>query len=279
MIRLGGPVESSQTEDPQAWIEELKMLGYRAAFCPELSLERPEQLKLFRQAAENADIVIAEVGAWSNPLSRDEVERAAAIRLCQERLSLAQEVGARCCVNIAGSLGSTWDGPHPDHFTDETFALIVDSVREIIDAVKPSDTFYTLEMMPWMLPDSADTYIRLIKAIDRSAFGVHIDPVNVVTGPRLLYGTANLLKDIIGKLGAWIQSCHAKDITIQQQLTVHLDETRPGLGHLDYRAYLSLLHDLNRDVPLMLEHLPNQEEYRKAANYIRSKAGELGISL
>ena len=30
------------------------------------------------------------------------------------------------------------------------------------------------------LPDSADSYVRLIKAVDRDAFGVHLDPANLV---------------------------------------------------------------------------------------------------
>ena len=73
---------------------------------------------------------------------------------------MADEIGARCCVNIAGSRGAKWDGPHPADLTPETFDLIVQSVREIIDAVKPTRAFYTLETMPWMYPDSADSYLR-----------------------------------------------------------------------------------------------------------------------
>ena len=37
-------------------------------------------------------------------------------------------------------------------------------VGQIIDAVKPSRTFYTLEPMPWMYPDSAESYAGLIKS-------------------------------------------------------------------------------------------------------------------
>ena len=63
------------------------------------------------RAAREADIVIAEVGAWSNPISPDEGTRQQAIRHCQEQLALADRVGARCCVNIAGSRSPDWAGP------------------------------------------------------------------------------------------------------------------------------------------------------------------------
>ena len=58
----------------------------------------------------------------------------------------------------------------------EVSADVETTVREIIDAVRPTRAFYTLEPMPWAYPDSVDSYLRLIAAIDRRAFGVHLDP-------------------------------------------------------------------------------------------------------
>ena len=48
--------------------------------------------------------MIAEIGAWSNPLSPDDATRAAALELLQARGSRSPTAsGARCCVNLAGS--------------------------------------------------------------------------------------------------------------------------------------------------------------------------------
>jgi len=44
----------------------------------------------------------------SNPLSSDEQTRRTAIARCQAMLALADAIGARCCVNIAGSRGEKW---------------------------------------------------------------------------------------------------------------------------------------------------------------------------
>lgn len=277
MIRLGGPVAGGS--DAETWIREVQAHGYTAAYCPDLTLDDSPRIAAYRLAAERANIMIAEVGAWSNPLSTDEIARKQAIRHCKERLALAEAVGANCCVNIAGSLGDTWDGPHPDHYADATFALIVDTVRDIIDAVRPANTYYALEMMPWMLPDDADSCLALLKAVDRPAFAVHLDPVNIVTSPRLYADTGRLLRELFDKLGPWIRSCHAKDIVLSSRLTVHLDETVPGRGKLDYPAYLTLLEALERDVPLMLEHLESQQHYAEAASFIRGVAGQLQIPI
>ena len=56
------------------------------------------------------------------------------------------------------------------------------------------------------------------------------------------------------------------------KLTVHLDEVRPGLGRLDYKVYLKELSLLDKDTPLMLEHLETEAEYILAAAHIRSVA-------
>jgi len=257
-MRLGAPIFETYT-DPDAWIAAVQRRGYRAAYCPVKPDADAATIRAYAEAAKRADIVIAECGAWSNPL--------------------ADAIGARCCVNIAGSRGAKWDGPHAADLIQDTFDLIVQTVREIIDAVKPVRTFYTLETMPWMYPDSADSYLELIRASDRKRFAVHLDVVNLVCSPQRYFASAALIRECVAKLGPQIKSCHAKDIALADRLTVHLDEVRPGLGGLDYRTLLRELNDLDPDLPLMLEHLPNEHEYDQAASYVRSVARELPVEL
>ncbi|MHC4915763.1 MAG: sugar phosphate isomerase/epimerase family protein [Planctomycetota bacterium] len=277
-MRLGAPL-FGDTSDPAKWIAELERKNYRAAFCPLKPGAASDEIAGFRRAAEEAGIVIAEVGAWSNPLAQDETERAAALEKCKGALELAEKIGARCCVNVSGSRGERWAGPSGKNFTDETVDMIVDCVREIIDAVKPGRTFYTLETMPWMYPDSVESYERLVAAIDRERFGVHFDPVNLVASPQIYARTGELIREFVARLGPRIRSCHAKDILLGQKLTVHLDEVRPGLGGLDYRVFLTELAKLEPDLPLMLEHLGGEEEYDLAATHIRGVASEAGVEL
>jgi sugar phosphate isomerase/epimerase len=277
-MRLGAPVFVEELT-PARWVAALRQKGYRAAYCPVKENADGETIRAYEQAAQEADIVIAEVGAWSNPISPDDDERHRAITLCQQRLALADEIGARCCVNIAGARGERWDGPHPDNLSQDTFDLIVETTRTIIDAVGPTRTYFTLEAMPWIYPDSPDSYVRLIKAIDRERFAVHLDPVNIVSSPQRYFDTAGLLRECFEKLGRYIKSCHAKDIILSDRLTVHLDETRPGLGGLDYVTFLRELDKLAVDTPLMLEHLSSEKEYDLAAEHVRTVASRIGVDL
>lgn len=272
-MRLGGPV-FGDVSDPEKWIAAHKAAGYNAAFCPVNADASDDTVRAYADAAAKADIVIAEVGAWSNPLSSDKETRTKALEHCKTQLALADRIGARCCVNISGSRGDQWDGPHPTNLTNETFDKIVDVVRSIIDAVKPTRTCYTLETMPWMYPDSVESYLRLLEVVHRPRFAVHFDPVNLICSPQRYYSNGALIREFVAKLGPRIKSCHAKDILLSGKLTTHLDEVRPGLGNLDYQVYLRELNTL-KDVPLMLEHLSTEEEYRQAAYYVRGKASGL----
>ena len=278
-MRLGGPVHE-QYGNADRWIKALKELGYRAAYCPVGKEASDDEVRAYVETARDADIVIAEVGAWqNNPVSPDEETRHKGIAGCQQQLALADRVGARCCVNVSGSRGERWAGPHPDNLTDDTFDLVVESVRAIIDGFKPTRTYYALETMPYMYPDSVESYVRLVKAIDRERFAVHMDPANLISSPQRYYNTGALIHDFVSKLGPHIRSCHAKDIRLADELTVHLDETRPGLGNLDYATYLRELARLDPDTPLMLEHLPSPEEYALAAKHVRAAAVGVGVAL
>jgi sugar phosphate isomerase/epimerase len=277
-MRLGGPVFPYQLE-PDRWIKTLQDHGYCAAYCPASFQDSPQLIQAYAQAASRADILIAEVGAWSNPLSPDETTRQAALQHCQQQLSLADEIGALCCVNISGSRSEHWDGPHPLNLTLETFEQIVESVRKIIDAVRPRRTFYTLETMPWMYPDSTDSYLALIQAVDRAQFAVHFDPANLICSPQRYYGNARLIQEFFEKLGLFIKSCHAKDVRLRAGLTVHLEEVRAGLGELDYPAFLRAANLVNPNLPLMVEHLETEQEYDLAVNYLRRVAGSCGENL
>ncbi len=270
-MRLGGPVMESYN-NPDEWLQLLKQWGYRAAVCPVDAAASDSVIQDYSAAAKAADIIIAEVGAWSNPLSPDSAERKTALAKCKQQLGLAERIGAVCCVNISGSRGEPWDGPHPDNYADETFDMVVETVREIIDTVQPQRTFYTLEPMPWMLPDGPDSYLQLITAIDRKQFAVHMDVVNWISSPKRHLKNAVFIKECFAKLGPYIKSCHFKDSRLHGTLTTHLEEVAPGLGTLDYGALLQAVDQLHPDTPVMLEHLKTAAEYEAAADYVRQQA-------
>ena len=132
-------------------------------------------------------------------------------------------------------------------------------------------------MMGWLLPDSVPAYLKMLEAVDRPGFGVHLDPCNVINCPERFYRNADLLNECFDKLGQWIVSCHAKDLAWDIEMNVHFREVCPGAGALNYQTFLKRLSQLPHRPPLMIEHLPDAEQYDQARKHIFKIGDEIGV--
>jgi len=277
-IRLGGPI-FLKSADPRELAREHRKLGYSAAYCPDAKADDSVRVREIEKAFAAENVVIAEVGAWVNMLDPDLEKSRKNLRYVIERLALAEAVGARCCADIAGSYNPTvWYGPHPKNLSKEFFDATVANCRHVIDEIKPKRTKFTIEMMGWSLPDGPDAYLKLIRAVDRSGFAVHMDVCNGINSPAKFYRSGEFIAECFRTLGPWIVSCHAKDLQWIPEMNVHFLEVVPGRGEVDYRSYLTELSKLPIDAPLMLEHLKTAGEYDEGKRHIMKVADELGLT-
>ncbi|MDR1096072.1 MAG: sugar phosphate isomerase/epimerase [Spirochaetaceae bacterium] len=279
-MRLGAPV-FIETRDPERFVAEHVRKGYRAAYCPDwINADTDGALcAAFKAALAKHDVLLAEVGIWRNVLSPHPAEAKAAFEHSVRRLQTAEELGARCAVNIVGSWnGECWDGPHEKHYHQDFFDAAVEAARRVIDAVKPSRTKMTFEIMPCQFIDCAAEYLRFIRAVNRSAAGVHLDPANSISNPRLLYDNAAFFQNEFALLGDAVLSIHLKDLRQKpDEFTVQLEEAVIGQGAIDYANLLRLIDKLPPDTPGMLEHLDSEARYDEAATSIRRRADAAGV--
>jgi len=295
MIRLGGPVYLSEEEksagageshgaqasDVELLVRKHKEKGFRAAYAPSVRIGNADRIREVRNAFAAADIMIAEVGYWQNLLDPDADKAKQHRDAMLDSLALAEELGARCAVDILGSY-SAESGTHHDvrNLSQDAFDAAVELARFFIDSVKPKRTFFAYEIFPFNVVDSPEALRALIDAVDRTQFGVHMDLVNLINCPRAYYDSAGVIRRCVELFPDRIASAHAKDVDMESPaVSVILREVRPGLGGLDIAAYLRALHELPHEVPLMMEHLTSEDEYDKAGAHIRAVAAEQGIPL
>ena len=289
-FRLGG-YGIDYDGDPEAYARAHVAFGYNAAYMPNIDLGNRDEIAALIKAMAAADVVIAEGGAWKNLIAHDETVRQANLDYAVHQLALADELGARACVAFHGTVGHPGDpwqlsdnydyGPHPDNQSEAGFQRAVDTARYVIDAVKPKRAKFSLEMVPWLVTDTPENYLKLLKAIDRPQFGAHIDAVNMVITPRLYFNSGRMIREAFALLGPWVVSCHAKDIVLQGgpgTISFHLDEVPPGEGNLDYEAYVTEIAKLGREVPLMLEHF-DVADYRRGLAHIKAVARGAGLAV
>ena len=162
---LGGTVAGVYA-GPEEWERALAATRFKAVTAPFSCRTPREETAAYREAARRRRVRIAEIGVWNNLLDLDEAKAREAAVYAKGQLALADECGIPCCVNIAGTPGSAgWDAADPANFTGEVYERTVQSIREILDEVKPRRAFYCIEPMPWMVPDSPDAYLQLIRDV------------------------------------------------------------------------------------------------------------------
>ena len=167
---LGGTIAGPYT-CPEEWEELLVKSHFKAVAAPFNCHTPREEIAAYVEAAKRRSVVIAEAGVWKNPMDPDPEKAAAAIAYAKGQLAMADEWGIPCCVNIVGTASSVaWDAADKSNFTEETYRKIIEITRDIIDSVQPKRAFYCIEPMPWMVPDSPEAYLQLIKDVDRPQF-------------------------------------------------------------------------------------------------------------
>jgi sugar phosphate isomerase/epimerase len=288
-MRLGATISSYFTStDPESYVAECKKYGYRAAPAPDVAIGEREKIRAIAKSFSDADIVIGEVQAWVSALDPRPEVRKKHEQLIAESLAIADELGAVCCVTVAGTLDTqddfASDMPHPDNFRDSTFDAVVEWVKRILKEVQPRRTKLGLEMSPWTPLDGPEAYLKIIQAVDHPALAVHLDPANAILTPRMLWSTTDRINQCFDLLGPWIVSCHAKDLYYNYASVVHLRhvnfiEVVPGQGAIDYRTFLKRADRISPDLPLIMEHLPKEEDYAKGAEFIRGLAREIGVNV
>lgn len=269
-MRLGtsSPLGHSSAEE---WAKNQIQLGCSAVVFPVQSNEPLERIDEYKKAAEKYGLMIAEVGIWRNALAADAAERRKNLDYCIEQLRLADYLGARCAVNVAGAFGERWDGGYRANFTDEAFKKTVSMIREVIDGANVKKTYFTIEPMPWMIPAGPKEYLRLLEAVDRDRFAVHLDAINMINSAERYFNMEEFIDECAELLGGRIKSCHVKDVHLKQEYTLQLEECAPGEGEFPLRYYAEAMDRLDGDMPMILEHLDTDEEYLKYLGYLKGQ--------
>lgn len=267
-MRLGIST-SLRTDTASNWIEDQKSLGCKSVVFPLNCEDDSQRIEEFAQRARENDILIAEVGVWRNTLSADLTQRNRMIEYAVGQLALAEKIGARCCVNVVGTPhGPRWDGGYAANFDKDTRKQIVSMIRTIIDEVNPKITKYAVEPMPWMVPTGPDDYLRLMDEVERDGFGVHLDLINMVNSPQRYFNLNEFMDECFEKLGSRIESCHLKNIRLLEEFTFQLKECACEDGVMDIARYLRHATDVDEDMPMIIEHLDTDEEYRRSFEYV-----------
>ena len=145
--------------------------------------------------------------------------------------------------------------------------------------MNPNRTFYTLESFPRLLPNTTESYLELIKAIDRKQFAVHLDLVNTIDSAYKYFYNTNYINEVFAVLAPYIKSGHIKDIVLKINFAVKL-MWLTGKGNLDFTKFLQHYSQLHPDTPLFINNfLGNKEDYVQGLQFLNQTTRALHVAI
>ncbi|MCA0453671.1 MAG: sugar phosphate isomerase/epimerase [Chloroflexi bacterium] len=217
-------------------------------------------------------------GYWQNLVTPDETARAESVKTVQAALRLASWLGARGIDTGPGSMNPAgpWF-PHPYNWSAEARRQLVKSLKECAAAAEDTDVYLSMEGHQLVTLESAEVTNEVLAEVDSPRVTSDYDSANWITRGEV-FDTASAVNRHFDVLGSRIISCHAKDIWIENRLSVHLQDGCPGQGNMDFHNLFRRMEALSSDFPVIVEGATS-EEMPAVGKLFTQIAGELGIRL
>jgi len=174
------------------------------------------------------------------------------------------------CANVSTETGtlnpaSEWVAS-PENTTEAGYQKCRAAIERLVRQAEKTGAILSIEPYWQNIIDSIDRAERLFRDIDSPSFRLVMDPCNYYRKQDLPQ-TAPMLKEMFKRLGDKIVIAHAKDVKASATGT---DLPASGRGNLDYPLFLRLLIELDREMPLVIEHVswgdvPRARDYVLAA--------------
>ena len=212
------------------------------------------------------NLTMTALGGTYNMIHPDLQRRADGLRNLRVLASACQRLGTSVIALCTGTRDpdNMWRH-HPDNDTPEAWEDLVVSMQQAIEIAEEYQVTLAFEPEVANVVDSAIKARRIIDQIGSPYLKVVMDGANIFhTGelPRM----REILDEAFALIGEHIAFAHAKDLDRDGEAG-HL---AAGKGLLDYDQYLSLLNDVDPDVPIILHGL-SEAEVDGCVTFLREK--------
>jgi sugar phosphate isomerase/epimerase len=265
-----------------ATAKKVRDMGFRgASIFFNRPLETPiERMAEVKSILQDANLECAQANGWYEVLvNPDERLRAEGIRGVAALCRLGRKLDAYSVYVRPGSLNpnGAWY-PHPQNTTPEVFDRLVDSLKQTCAAAEAEGVILAVEGHVLSPLDTPRRVRDLIDAVGSKALMFNMDAVNFMGTVRDVYENGRVLHELFDLLGPYTIAGHMKDLALQDELIVHIQEVVIGTGVLDYNLLMRLLQETCPTVYALIEHLPEEKVPQARAGLLRV-AGQENIAM
>lgn len=217
-------------------------------------------------------------GYWQNMVTADETVRKESVRTVQAALMLAGWMGARGIDTGPGSMNPNgpWF-PHPDNWTLSARKQLIKTLKECAPAAEDAGVYLSLESHQLVTLATPEITKEVLDEVDSPWVRCDYDSANWIT-LQSVYETGAALNHHFDTLGNHIVSAHAKDIWVEDRLTVHLQDGCAGKGLMDFKTLFRRMEQLSPDLPVISEG-NSTAELPAVSRLFHETADQLGIQI
>jgi sugar phosphate isomerase/epimerase len=262
------------------YIRSLGFSGVGAHIAGDPLAASPAALQHLRAVLDANGLRLVQFWGWyPSIVTDDESLRRTGVRAAQEIVKLGASVGAQMIGIRPTSMSPNgpWS-PHPLNYAPATEERLVKSLREIAAACADYQLAIALECHVTTTLHSPEASRRIIERVGSDWIKVNLDPVNFVRDHLTAYDMTGLLNDLFDTLGSYALAAHIKDVRVDDDHVVHISETPPGTGLMDFETLFRRFEALLPDGFALIEHLP-PEQVPDAAAFVQQKLRDLNITV
>lgn len=210
-------------------------------------------------------------------ISQDESSRLQGVRKLQKMCQITRILNGANLYVRPGSMNPEGQWlPHPENHAQKTIDRLIKSLKEVSSSAESEGVYLALEGHVVSTLTTPELVREVILAVDSSALKFNMDPVNFIGTLQDAYNTTNMLNRLFDQLGEFTIAAHAKDVYVENRHVLHISETIPGDGLLDYETFLRRFEVSVPNGYMLIEHL-SEANIPKAKSAIDSVAKRIGI--
>jgi len=253
-----------------------------------------EKAKVVRETFRDHDLPICCLSGYTNIVHPDPGERKRRLDVLKAIIRNARAFGTPYVISETGTFDTESDWvSHPKNKTEEGFEECRAVIAELVQVAYDHGAVFLLETYVNNVVGSVEETVRMFAEIDHPSLGLLMDPTNYFEAHNI-GDMDHVLKQIFDTLSPHIRIAHAKDVKLsgddksEKHADIDAAESHsfrgvgeielpaPGLGALDYDAYLRRLADKHPNIPVVIEHL-DESDVPRAFDFLKGKLRSLGV--
>lgn len=227
-----------------------------------------DALKKMTKALEKNNLRIVGLYGYHNVIGPDEAARKRNEQLTSLLINNWPRFGSPIISTETGTFNpKSQFEEDPRNFTEEGYKAAVDAFTKLVRTAEKTKAVIAIEGYWKNLIGTVERAERLFKDIDSPALKLTMDPCNYFRNEELPK-MDTVLPDMFKRIGKQTVLAHAKDVKAKEDGGQDLPAA--GLGVLNYPLYLRLLAELDREMPLVIEHLAI-DDIARARDYVKAQ--------